>query len=512
MSNETAKDKDEKIERKRISRENLTLDTAQSRDAGFVGDEQDERLIQSIKNTGIMQSLLVRPVDVASYEPKSDSEYAIIAGSRRYHAASEAGLRDLPCRIIHADDLTATILSYKENEERKDLSRIERAESLRMQFEALAPDRPAKDEPWVCPDCGNEFTTSRGLHQHIVRSDSHDHLTDPFEEGWVCPQCGDEFSGSKPLRDHVRDASDHDTDVLVGMRQKAKPKTTLDKFTETTTGENTDPSGMRQKAVTPQQAYKKLADEHFPEIYRTGDAVRKVKSFVALASLPTELRGLFIRPPERSGAQKQVLSNFSISSDCQIALKHAPTVREFHNDLHDIQLQGLAATDAVLRAVSKFDSRGANELGATIREFRESVTESDEPADDESSEADEDEEQEREQDPDESSAEDATEDGGDDETETADDQLTAQSLDEALEEHQEQLESNASGSDDKKSRSRMSATVRFSNDRHRRLHQKAKQTLSTTSDTEVVRKAHQVYLEQLAEKHEWDVADDSEDE
>jgi hypothetical protein len=523
MSSETAEDTDGKIERRRISVENLTLDSAQSRRATApVGDEQDERLKESIKNTGVMQSLLVRPVDVASYEPKSESEYAIIAGSRRYHAAIEAGLRDLPCRIIHADDLTATILSYKENEERKDLSRIERAESLKMQFDLLAPQPPAEDEPWVCPYCGNEYTTSRGLHQHITRSD--DHVTDPFEEGWVCPQCGDEFSGSKPLHDHVTDAPDHDTDVLVGMRQKAKPDTTLEQFTETTAGGNTDPLGMRQKAVTPQQAYKKLADEHFPDIHRTGDAVRKVKSLVTLASLPTSVRALFIHPDERSGRQKQVLSNFSISSDCTIALKHTSTVREFYDDLHHIQLEGLDPTDAVLRAVSKFDSQSASELGATIRKFKDNLTESEseETADDESSEADEGEEQEQEQDPDESSTEDTqAEDDEDDETEPADDQLTDQSFDdqsfvEALEEHQEQHESDESGSDesgsDDSSRSRVSATVRFNDDRHKRLHEKAKQTLSTTSDTEVVRKAHQAYLEQLAEKHEWNVTDDSADE
>lgn len=493
--------------------DNLTVDTAQSRRAtGPDGDEQDERLTESIKNTGVMQSLLVRPVDVASYEPESDEEYAIIAGSRRFHAAIEAGLRELPCKIIHADDLTAAILSYKENEERKDLSRIERAESLKMQFDLLAPQPPAEDEPWVCPDCGNEYTTSRGLHQHITRSD--DHVTDPFEEGWVCPQCGDEFSGYKPLCDHVSDAPDHAKHVSLGMKQKAKPDTTLEQFTETTAGENTDPLGMRQKAVTPQQAYKKLADEHFPDIHRTGDAVRKVKSLVALASLPTSVRALFIHPDERSGSQRRVLSDFSISSDCTIALKHATTVQEFYDDLHHIQLEGLDPTVAVLRAVSKFDSQSASELGATLRKFKENFTEPEQTADDESSEADEDEEQEQEQNPDEASEEDTSaEDGAEENPETTDDQLSEQSFNEALEEHQEQLESdNESESHDNSTKRRVSATIRFTDDRHKRLHEKAKTTLNTTSDTEVIRKAHRGHLEYLAEKHEWDVTDDSADE
>jgi|APHM01.1.fsa_nt_gi hypothetical protein len=54
-------------------------------------------------------------------------------------------------------------------------------------------------------------------------------------------------------------------------------------------------------------------------------------------------------------------------------------------------------------------------------------------------------------------------------------------------------------------RTKLSATIRFEDDRHRQLHQKAKQQFQTTSDAEIVQAAHEVYLEQLAEKHDWDV-------
>jgi hypothetical protein len=478
MSSETIEDTDSVIERKRISIDNLILDTAQSRQEKFGPGAENQRLVDSIATHGIMQALIVRPVEAASYDTEpEDSEYAIIAGSRRYHAAVEAGLREVPCRIIHADDLEAAILSYRENVERKDLTRSERAESLKMQYELLAPDTPDEGEPWVCPDCGNEYDTSRGLHQHITKSD--DHATEPF-----------------------------------GTGQNA---TTLEQYTAS--DDDAAPSGMRQKAVTPQQAYKKLADEHFSGISRTGDAVRKVKSLIALASLPTGVRGLFKQPDERTKRQRAVLNNFTISSDCTIALKHAPTVREFQSELRQMEHEMKDAPTAVLRAVSEFDSQSANELGATLREVKdrlsEETTESDTENEDEQSPEGEAEEQEQEPDEvtdtDESEDDDAEADG-DEDTESTDEQLTTESFHETLEEQQEQGDDEQSESADTGRSRRVSATVRFENDRHKQLHERAKAELRADSDTEIVRRAHQEYLEQLAEKHEWDVPTDSEDE
>jgi len=80
------------IERKQIPVADLTIDTAQSRRGEWEADEQDQRLVHSLETDGLLQSLLVRPVESTGYDADSvDADYSIIAGSRRYHAAVEAG-------------------------------------------------------------------------------------------------------------------------------------------------------------------------------------------------------------------------------------------------------------------------------------------------------------------------------------------------------------------------------------------------------------------------------------
>jgi len=151
------------IERKEISIDNLVIDTAQSRQGDWAGDEQDQQLVNSLERDGLLQSLLVRPVENTPYAGEVSEEYAIVAGSRRYHAAVEAGFDTVHCRIIEADDFEAAKKSLKENEERKELTDEEVARSLRMQFEMLRPD-----ESQECPNCGADYAN---LSQHWATSD-----------------------------------------------------------------------------------------------------------------------------------------------------------------------------------------------------------------------------------------------------------------------------------------------------------------------------------------------------
>src|SRR5262245_38963653 len=58
--------------------------------------ELDE-LIASIKEKGVLEPLLVRPSMVGG-------RYMIISGERRYRAAREAGLREVPCIEMNVDD------------------------------------------------------------------------------------------------------------------------------------------------------------------------------------------------------------------------------------------------------------------------------------------------------------------------------------------------------------------------------------------------------------------------
>lgn len=81
-------------------------------------------LAQSIKNDGLMQPVVVRPV---AGDP---SRYELIAGERRWRAAQEAGLDQVPALIREIDDEKAAELALIENLQREDLNAIEKAEAF----------------------------------------------------------------------------------------------------------------------------------------------------------------------------------------------------------------------------------------------------------------------------------------------------------------------------------------------------------------------------------------------
>jgi ParB family chromosome partitioning protein len=79
-------------------------------------------LAQSIKSQGIMQPVLVRPLTGGRYE--------IIAGERRFRAASLAGLDELPVLVKDVPDETAAVMSLIENIQRENLNPLEEAQGL----------------------------------------------------------------------------------------------------------------------------------------------------------------------------------------------------------------------------------------------------------------------------------------------------------------------------------------------------------------------------------------------
>ncbi len=78
--------------------------------------DYDKELIQSIRENGIIDPLIVRPAS-----PDTGVKYGIICGSRRYNAAIEAGLTEVPAIVKEVDDITAAGISIMENKHRKDI-------------------------------------------------------------------------------------------------------------------------------------------------------------------------------------------------------------------------------------------------------------------------------------------------------------------------------------------------------------------------------------------------------
>ena len=87
--------------------------------------ESLEELTNSIKERGMIQPIVVRRSE------DQDEKYEIIAGERRWQAAQNAGLHEVPSIIIKADNLKSLEFAIIENVQRKDLNPIEEAEGYK---------------------------------------------------------------------------------------------------------------------------------------------------------------------------------------------------------------------------------------------------------------------------------------------------------------------------------------------------------------------------------------------
>ncbi len=85
------------------------------------GEDGLDELAASIKEKGIIQPLLARPLAGIA------DAYEIIAGERRWRAAQRAGLHEVPIVSIDADDRQALELAIIENVQRADLDPLEEA-------------------------------------------------------------------------------------------------------------------------------------------------------------------------------------------------------------------------------------------------------------------------------------------------------------------------------------------------------------------------------------------------
>ncbi|WP_207060726.1 ParB/RepB/Spo0J family partition protein [Motiliproteus sp. SC1-56] len=81
-----------------------------------------EELANSIRAQGVIQPIVVRPVDMGRYE--------IIAGERRWRAAQLAGLTEIPVTVREVPDEAAIAMALIENIQREDLNPIEEATAL----------------------------------------------------------------------------------------------------------------------------------------------------------------------------------------------------------------------------------------------------------------------------------------------------------------------------------------------------------------------------------------------
>jgi ParB family chromosome partitioning protein len=81
-----------------------------------------ESLAESIRVQGVLQPILVRT------HPTAPERFQIVAGERRFRAAMQAGLNEIPAIQREMDDSDAAVVALVENLQRQDLNAIEEAE------------------------------------------------------------------------------------------------------------------------------------------------------------------------------------------------------------------------------------------------------------------------------------------------------------------------------------------------------------------------------------------------
>jgi len=114
-------DSENKIERNMAEIKDLVRNKFQPRK--LFSKESLEELTNSIKEQGIIQPIVVRP------DKSGEGKYEIIAGERRWLAAQNAGIHEVPIIILEIDDGKSLELAIVENVQRQDLTAIEEADS-----------------------------------------------------------------------------------------------------------------------------------------------------------------------------------------------------------------------------------------------------------------------------------------------------------------------------------------------------------------------------------------------
>lgn len=102
-------------------------------------DEEMDKMVDSIKEYGVMTPAIARP--------RPEGGYELISGHRRHHGAQRAGMETIPCIVRDMDDDTAIILMVDSNCQREHILPSERAKAYQMKLDAIKrkAGRPAKN-------------------------------------------------------------------------------------------------------------------------------------------------------------------------------------------------------------------------------------------------------------------------------------------------------------------------------------------------------------------------------
>ena len=123
-------------------------------------DDSMAETVESIKQVGIANPLIVRPHPEGGYE--------IISGHRRHHAAELAGLDTLPVIVRDLDDDAAVIMMVDSNLQRENILPSERAMAYKMKLEAIKHQGERRD--LTCDQVGHKLDGKKSVEMIAEKS------------------------------------------------------------------------------------------------------------------------------------------------------------------------------------------------------------------------------------------------------------------------------------------------------------------------------------------------------
>ena len=134
MKNETKKSAEKVVKQPKPKLMNIKIEKLhpfENHPYKVLDDEPMTELVESIKEYGLLNRIIVRPL-----EDKPD-EYEIISGHRRVHAADLLEMKEVPAVVHFIDRDEATVMMVDSNCQRENLTLMEKARSYRMKLDAI---------------------------------------------------------------------------------------------------------------------------------------------------------------------------------------------------------------------------------------------------------------------------------------------------------------------------------------------------------------------------------------
>ena len=173
MKNETKKSAEKVVKQPKPKLMNIKIEKLhpfENHPYRVLDDEPMTELVESIKEYGLLNRVIVRPIE------NNTEEYEIISGHRRVHAAEFLEMKEVPAVVHFIDRDEATVMMVDSNCQRENLTLMEKARSYRMKADALShqgkslgQNVPKSEENRTTAKIGNEAGDSYKTVQRLIR-------------------------------------------------------------------------------------------------------------------------------------------------------------------------------------------------------------------------------------------------------------------------------------------------------------------------------------------------------